>query len=191
MYERGKAESALIEQLAGWTVTPLSEPDAPIQSVGTLRLPQRFGGWWREQVENDEGEQRPTGREVELRLRVLDGRVRIGAVTFRGFDDEFERQGVPAMRDMLVMMFSVLGGEADFPIAASMRATSVDEREGALAEHRRRRRRNAIDHERVAELYRAGGARHLAEVEHVSEATAYRWVKAARAAGVLEGGGAR
>lgn len=195
MYERGKRESGLVGGLRGWTVVPLEYAPAGVTptfaEVGEFRLPSRFGGWWRHHEDGDGGEQAPSGREVVLWLRVVDGRVDIEEVTLRGFSDEFERQGVPAMRDMLTMMFSVFDGTVPMSPAGALNAAPVEVRERALREHGRRRRRNArnaIDHERVAELYRAGGAARVADEECVSMATAFRWVRAARDAGVLEGG---
>ncbi len=188
MYERGKRESAAAEALRGWTFVPIVDESSDTHSVGRYRLPARFGGWWRHHDLDDDGQlEAPSGKEIILRLRIVEGQVRTDEVTFKGFEDEFERQGVPAMRDMTMQVFSVLDGrDLSGSLAGMMRAVPMDDREQALGEHRRRRRRNAVDHERVAELYRSGGARQIAETEVVSEATAYRWVKSARLAGVLE-----
>lgn len=183
MYERGKREQALASALGGWSVTPLwADDEPPMLDLGHgVRVPQRFGGLWREYSDDE-----PTGREVELWVRLVDGRTETPRVTFVGFDDDFDRQGVPAMRDALVMIFSTLDHRDDPRVSTLVRRASAGARESAIREGQRRRRRNAVDLPRVAELYRAGGARHVAEVERVSEPTAYRWVKAARAAGVLE-----
>jgi len=191
MYERGERESAVAEALRGWTFVPIVDESGDTHNVGRYRLPARFGGWWRHHDLDDDGQlDAPSGKEIILRLRIVDGQVRTDEVTFKGFEDEFERQGVPAMRDMTMQVFSVLDGR-NLPasLAGMMTSAPMTDREQAIGEHRRRRRGNAVDHERVAELYRRGGARQITASEDVSEATAYRWVKAARVAGVLEGRG--
>ncbi|MCZ7537784.1 MAG: hypothetical protein M5T61_18935 [Acidimicrobiia bacterium] len=65
-------------------------------------------------------------------LRVVDGRVDIEGSQARGFSDEFERQGVPAMRDMLTMMFSVFDGTVPMSPAGALNAAPVEVRERAL-----------------------------------------------------------
>lgn len=180
-------EGRLQDRLQGWKLhlalnmhSSAQTPPAMV-SVGANRVPERFGGWWLE-YENDEV---PTGREVVLWLRVVDGKVTNDEVTFRGFDNHWDDQGVPAMADFLTMMVMFLdGGPADGWL--DWYGTPVLERERLLAEAQRRRRRNGISHERVAELYREGGAKRVISGTGVSEATAYRWVAAAREAGVLE-----
>lgn len=179
-------ERALFGQIPNWVAIPLPDDGAQLVEWSGRRIPERFGGWWREVTETAElAEQRPTGREVVLRISVVDGRLVLDEVTFRGFQDEFDRQGVPAMRDGIAQMFMVFDGEVPASIASAMRGAGTAERTEILKEVRRRRRRNSIDVERVAELYRSGGPAAVADEFGVSRATAYRWKKRAVEAGAL------
>lgn len=163
----------------------------PVRSVGEHRLPQQFGGWWREHAkpEADQVLGTPTGREIELRCGIsADGsEVETREVVFRGFSDSFERQGLPAMLDYTVMFFSLLDGDELTRLSTSgvLRGSTATERDDAISEQRRRRRRNAIPVDRVAVLWPIGGASSVIEEFDVSEATAYRWRRAAIDAGQL------
>ncbi|MEJ7720670.1 MAG: hypothetical protein WKF58_09585 [Ilumatobacteraceae bacterium] len=133
MYERGKRESAAAEALRGWTFVPIVDESSDTHSVGRGRLPARFGGWWRHHDLDDDGQlEAPSGKEIILRLRIVEGGAyRRGDV--QGFEDEFERQGVPAMRDMTMQVFSVLDGrDLSGSLAGMMRAVPMDDREQAL-----------------------------------------------------------
>jgi hypothetical protein len=191
MYERGKRETELMQHLQGWTVVPLENPiegvENPICQLGNgLRLPRRFGGWWRHNSENDRGDVMPDGREIVMWFKVDDGRVNLEEITFRGIEDEWERFGVPAMRDMLTLMFSVRSAEGDANYARDLASAPLALREKLIGETRRRRRTNSVNLERVAELYAEGGVAAIRSAGLAgSDATAYRHVAKARAAGVL------
>jgi hypothetical protein len=182
-----------VSDLDGWGVMPLPYRPTGLtptwREIAGRRVPHRFGGLWREMAEVD-GTLSPTGREVELWLVVNDGRAAVERVTFVGFADDFDRQGLPAMRDKLTELVALLDGQALEAFSAGTFAeipTSEQVRLGR--EIGRRRRSNAVDLERVASLYRSGGAKLVAaeyDIVPVSEATAYRWIRSARDAGILE-----
>ncbi|MEM8619853.1 MAG: hypothetical protein AAGF73_09030 [Actinomycetota bacterium] len=186
MYEKGKREAALRSAIEGWRFAPLidrGEDGEPVETevVGERRLPRRFGGWWREH-DGDE----PTGREIELRLRAVPGRVEMVSVTFTGFDDDFDRQGLPEFRTATEWMVGMLDETAyDGAVSGALRSSTVEERERAIGEVRRRRRSNAVPVDEVARLWPSGGAKTVVDEFGVSEATAYRWRKQAIELGLM------
>lgn len=192
---QGALELQLAPELKGWTVLPLADPSAvrATVEVAGMRLPERFGGWWRRHTVNEAGEEGPTGEEIVVWLRVAGGQIVLEEVSFRHIADEFERWGVPAMRHMTTMITALHTPEAGTTVAGAVRSTPVPIREQVLQQSQRLRRRNAVTDDRlrrIAGLYRVGGARHIAETESCTETTAYRLVAAARKAGHLPAKGA-
>lgn len=184
------------KSLEGWSFVPLDysvvAPDVVMQNrqIGGRSLPYRFGAHWMRRAEDDGAERDP--RSVRMWLHITDtGRIEIDELAFEGWDLDYVNAPVVAMRDKLVEVVSVLDGRAVADLSAALvNRSDPIVRSRVVADAKRRRRTNAVDVERVAELYREGGHRRVAEGyydtgEPVSESTAFRWIKRARDSGAL------